>query len=200
MPRHNEARSYSGGRPPNWNRQGSRKTMKKTRQLHLWIGLVTSIFILMQAVTGLLMSEPWLIGMSGGEGGRPAMTAGTNAGAAQGFGQQPAGSASGAQSADTSAAQPSAATANTSTDAQGTAGGRTVMQQPGQGPDQGGSSSAMRIIKGLHEGKIGGTNIKWLIDLTAVGMMILTVTGISLSIKALRAQAKGRRKRAELAR
>src|SRR3954463_7086002 len=38
--------------------------MKKTRQAHLWIGLICSIFILMESITGLLMNEPWLIGQS----------------------------------------------------------------------------------------------------------------------------------------
>jgi uncharacterized iron-regulated membrane protein len=36
--------------------------MKRIRQAHLWIGLITSIFLLMEAVTGLLLAEPWLIG------------------------------------------------------------------------------------------------------------------------------------------
>ncbi|STO36655.1 Uncharacterised protein [[Flavobacterium] thermophilum] len=36
--------------------------MRKMRNLHLWIGLISSIFLLVEAVTGLLLSEPWLIG------------------------------------------------------------------------------------------------------------------------------------------
>ena len=36
--------------------------MIKNRQLHLWVGLLASILILIEAVTGLIMSEPWLIG------------------------------------------------------------------------------------------------------------------------------------------
>lgn len=36
--------------------------VKRIRQAHLWIGLITSIFLLVEAVTGLLLAEPWLIG------------------------------------------------------------------------------------------------------------------------------------------
>ncbi len=38
--------------------------MRKMRNLHLWIGLISSIFLLVEAVTGLLLSEPWLIGQT----------------------------------------------------------------------------------------------------------------------------------------
>jgi hypothetical protein len=38
--------------------------MKKTRTAHLWIGLISSIFIFMESLTGLIMNEPWLIGQS----------------------------------------------------------------------------------------------------------------------------------------
>ncbi|MFL6556883.1 MAG: hypothetical protein ACJ8MO_12270 [Bacillus sp. (in: firmicutes)] len=38
--------------------------MKNTRKAHLWIGLICSIFILIESVTGLLMNEPWLIGQT----------------------------------------------------------------------------------------------------------------------------------------
>lgn len=36
--------------------------MNRWRQLHLWIGLLTSFLILIEAITGLFMIEPWLIG------------------------------------------------------------------------------------------------------------------------------------------
>lgn len=41
----------------------------------------------------------------------------------------------------------------------------------------------------------GNTNVKWLVDLAAISMIFLTITGIILSIKTLRAQGKQRRKR-----
>jgi hypothetical protein len=65
----------------------------------------------------------------------------------------------------------------------------------GPGPGQGEANSVAGIIKGLHEGKIGNTNVKWLIDLTAIGMIFLTITGIILSIKTLRAQSISKKKR-----
>lgn len=52
------------------------------------------------------------------------------------------------------------------------------------------------IIRGLHEGRIGTTNIKWLIDLVAIALMALTGTGIYLSIKVLSAERK-RKNRSE---
>ena len=48
----------------------------------------------------------------------------------------------------------------------------------------------MNVIRGLHEGRIGNTNIKWVIDLVAIAMMFLTGTGIYLSINILRSKKK----------
>ncbi len=44
--------------------------------------------------------------------------------------------------------------------------------QQSQKRDEGGSS-LMGIIRGLHEGHIGNVNMKWVMDLTAIGMIIL---------------------------
>lgn len=38
--------------------------MKKTRRAHLWIGLIASVFIFIDALSGLILNEPWLIGQS----------------------------------------------------------------------------------------------------------------------------------------
>jgi hypothetical protein len=38
--------------------------MKKTKRAHLWIGLIASILILAESITGLLMNETWLIGQT----------------------------------------------------------------------------------------------------------------------------------------
>jgi hypothetical protein len=54
----------------------------------------------------------------------------------------------------------------------------------------------MNIIRGLHEGRIGNTDVKWLIDLTAIAMMFLTGSGIYLSLKVLGSERK-RKKRQE---
>ncbi|WP_462413131.1 PepSY-associated TM helix domain-containing protein [Neobacillus sp. Marseille-QA0830] len=177
--------------------------MKSARKVHLWIGLICSIFIFMESLTGLLMNEPWLIGQA---------TA-TERGNFQ-PGQMP-----GQQGTTTNSTQSSGQTqgnANNQTNGQtngqtggqmggqmnGKFGGNGQFPSGGRGTGfsggEGSSQSFMGIIRGLHEGRIGTTNIKWLIDLTAVAMMILTGTGIYLSIRVLGAESK--RKKARLAR
>jgi hypothetical protein len=73
-------------------------------------------------------------------------------------------------------------------------GGQTgnSIGRPQQGQQ---GSSFVGFIHGLHEGRIGSTNVKWLADVAAVGLMILTLTGISLSIQTLRAQNRSRKRR-----
>jgi hypothetical protein len=142
--------------------------MKRTRQLHLWIGLICSVFILFESITGLLLSEKWLIG-AGETDMRPP----------------------GAISQSTNSMNPPAA------GDQGAAGARQGNRPAlnGPGPGQDGANSLTGIIKGLHEGKIGNTNVKWLVDIAAISMIFLTITGIFLSIKTLRAQGIQRKKR-----
>ncbi|WP_216627915.1 PepSY-associated TM helix domain-containing protein [Paenibacillus germinis] len=145
--------------------------MKRTRQLHLWIGLICSVFILIQSITGLLLSEKWLTGSTETEMRPP-----------------------GAMSQASNSMTPSAA------GDQGTAGAmqgnRPALNGPGPGQD--GANSLTGFIKGLHEGKIGNTNVKWLVDIAAISMIFLTITGIILSIKTLRAQDISRKKRRAL--
>ncbi|WP_251551505.1 PepSY-associated TM helix domain-containing protein [Neobacillus muris] len=175
--------------------------MKSTRKVHLWIGLICSIFIFLESLTGLIMNEPWLIGQQ-----------------TQTFerGNFQPGQFQGRQGITNDSAQNSGQTegqANGSTDGQtnGQMNGQTRGQfgMNGQFPaggergagftgEEGSSQSLMGIIRELHEGRIGTTNIKWLIDLVAVAMMILTGTGIYLSIKILGAERK--RKKAGLER
>jgi hypothetical protein len=50
------------------------------------------------------------------------------------------------------------------------------------------------IIKGLHVGRLGNMDITWAIDAAAISIIFLTVSGIYLSIKILRADKK-RKKR-----
>lgn len=149
--------------------------MKKTRQLHLWIGLICSVFILLESITGLLLSEKGLLGLGGEMGGRPQAAAGMNV---------------------TSTKSSNSAASNVQTVSEGAA---TAPQ--GDRPQQfgGGNNSFLGIVKGLHEGRIGQTDVKWLIDLTAIGMIVLTVTGITLSIKTLRAQRIQRKRRSVVA-
>jgi hypothetical protein len=48
--------------------------------------------------------------------------------------------------------------------------------------------NVFKLAKGLHQGRLGEWNIKWLIDLAAIGMIILTLTGIYIAIPLLRAR------------
>jgi hypothetical protein len=128
--------------------------MKKTRQLHLWIGLLCSILILIESITGLLLSERWLMGMDGEHEKRVHQT-------------MPMGGAEGST--------------------------ESTMELR-NAPPQGGSS-LIGIVRQLHEGRIGGVDLKWLADVSAIAMIILTVTGITLSVKTLRAQSIQRQKR-----
>jgi hypothetical protein len=156
--------------------------MKKTRQLHLWIGLICSVFILIESITGLLLSERSLLGSGGMEMRSPQAisqntTDGSNAPTA----------VSGDHASDITAP---AGTVDQSQAAPSQGNGQAF-----KGGAEGGANSLLGIIKGLHEGRIGSTNVKWLVDLTAIGMIFLTVTGITLSIKTLRGQSVRRKKR-----
>jgi hypothetical protein len=148
--------------------------MKKIRQLHLWIGLICSVFILIESITGLLLSEQSLLGSGGDMKGRPTQAA-----------------------AGLNAPMKGDRTSSADQNASGAAPQGSRPQFGGDGAiRQGGDTSLMGIIKGLHEGKIGTTNVRWLIDLTAIGMIVLTLTGITMSIKTLRAQSIQRKRRA----
>lgn len=118
------------------------------RKLHLWVGLVLAVVLLVEAVTGLILAEPWLVGQEAP--------------------QMPPGSA-----------QPSGLR-----DGQGQAPPRE-----GAKPATGG---AFGMAKGLHQGKVGSLDLSWVIDLSAIGLVILVVSGVYLAIPILRAQS-GRR-------
>lgn len=172
--------------------------MKKLRRAHLWIGLIASIFIFMEALTGLLMNEPWLIGQSTIESGSGNFQAG-QMNRFQGM--------------------------QGSTDTTGQAGGQTQGQVGGQRQGQNGfngngqfqgrqrfggngnftpgmrggmSQGILGTIRNLHQGRIGNTDVKWLIDLIALAMMFLTGTGVFLSIKVLSAESKRKKQEENL--
>jgi hypothetical protein len=91
--------------------------------------MICSLFLLMESVSGLLMSEPWLIG------------------------------------------------------------GKTDRGQIDLNFNAGDLSSS--------SGNVGGTNPRILVDLTTIGIMILTLTGIIMSVLALRARRKSRKRNCE---
>lgn len=165
--------------------------MKKTRRAHLWIGLIASVFIFIEAFSGLLLNEPWLIGQSQMEMGRGNFQPGQfppgfqgNGNVGQGNGQ------SDGQSTDQGQSQWHRG-GNGDGQFQGRRGFGGNGNFPAGFKSEGmGQGSALSIIRGLHEGRIGTTNIKWLVDLVALAMMFLTGTGIYLSIKVLGAERK----------
>ena len=117
---------------------------RKTRNIHLWIGLITSIIILMEAVTGLMLAHPSLMGM---QSKAPIMEKGER-------------------------------------QSEGTAPDFEGSRKPEAG------NSLMGVVKGLHAGKLGNLNIQWVIDLSAISMIVLTISGIYLSVRILRGQKK----------
>jgi len=165
--------------------------MKKTRKAHLWIGLICSIFILIESVTGLLMNEPWLIGQTQVEGNRVNFQPGQfNQGTMQ-------------KGTTTNSSQTAGQTqGQNGANADGQTGSNATNQFPGR-PGIGGlggegsTGSITSIIRGLHEGKIGTTNVKWLVDLVAIAMIFLTGSGIFLSMKVLKADKKRKSRKAD---
>lgn len=124
--------------------------MKKLRRLHLWIGLFCSVIILLEAVTGLLLLNPGLLGASEAEGPPVRQEV------AQAGGQE-------------------ASIEN------------EAVTRPGREfPPAAHGFSVLRVIKQLHSGHIGGTDLSGLLSVGAVAVIILTVTGIVLTIKVLK--------------
>jgi hypothetical protein len=183
--------------------------MKNTRKAHLWIGLIASIFIFMESITGLLMNEPWLIGQTSMEGGKGNFQSGqmnqnqfnngqTNQGQTMQGMTQNSGQTAG-QTQGQNGNQNQKFNGNGQFQGHGNFGGNgnfpagMTMNREGMG-----QTSAMGIIRGLHEGRIGNTDIKWLIDLVALAMIALTGTGIYLSIKVLGAEAKRKKRQSDM--
>jgi len=154
--------------------------MKKTRKAHLWIGLICSVFILIESITGLLMNEPWLIGQTQMEGNKGNFQSGQfNRGAMQ----QGATTDSSQAAGQTPGQTPGQAGTNVPSQFQGRPEARGIEGEAGTG-------SITSIIRGLHEGKIGTINVKWLVDLVAIALIFLTISGIYLSLKILSADKK----------
>jgi len=178
--------------------EGSTNKMKKMRRAHLWIGLIASILIFMESITGLLMNEPWLIGQSQVEGERGNFQQGQiNRGQ---VGQRQAGQGITPDYGQTSGQDYSKTQGDTGSNEngqfQGPPGFSGNSNFAGR-RDGMGQGSLLSTIRGLHEGRIGNTNVKWLIDLTALAMIILTGSGIYLSIKVLRSESKRKKRQNE---
>lgn len=166
--------------------------MKKTRKLHLWIGLISSVFILIQSVTGLLISEPWLVGGSSrGEMPRTEMN-GSISGAAAG--NSGTGSSGDTQAPASSSSDSAVSNDNSSTADQGQQGQQFPNGQGFPGGGEQGEGGIVGFAKKLHEGMIYGNSYKIIVDLTAASLIFMTLTGICLSIRVLKGQSKQRRR------
>jgi len=168
--------------------------MKKLRRAHLWIGLVASIFIFVESLTGLLMNEPWLVGQSQAVSGRANFQPGQ-------FYQGQNGQGNSTGQGQASGQFQGQGTTNGNGQFQGQGGAKGAGQFQGSGGFRrnanftgiGRNASSQGIlgtIRNLHDGRIGNTNVKWLLDLVAIAMMVLTATGVYLSINVLRAESK----------
>ncbi|KGK89276.1 hypothetical protein DP73_10770 [Desulfosporosinus sp. HMP52] len=146
---------------------------RKMRNLHLWIGLITSIIILMEAVTGLMLAHPSLVGMQ------------SRAPIAERTSQI---NSSGSSSIAT--LDQNESSINQSLNSQEEMQSELTAQKSKGLGKQGSGNGLMGVIKGLHAGKVGNLNIQWLIDLSAISMIVLTISGIYLSVKILRVQRK----------
>ena len=166
---------------------------KKMRNLHLWIGLITSVLILVESITGLMLSNPQLMGMQ-------AKSAIMERGSQSAPLTNQSSTFTEGQTSVTSNTQSSASSDTRTSDMQSSALQSSASQvgRPtrGSGPNGevaakgGADNSLMGIVKGLHAGRLGNLDIKWLIDLSAISMIVLTVTGIYLSVKILRTKKK----------
>jgi hypothetical protein len=106
------------------------------RKVHLWVGLVLAVVLVVEAVTGLILSEPALFGVQKSPGRPPGLVQ------QQGHGLQRAGDA---------------------------------------------SEGVYSLAKGLHQGRVGDLDLKLVIDLSGVGLALLTVTGVYMEAVCLRA-------------
>lgn len=128
--------------------------MNIARKIHLWLGIILSLILFVEAATGLILSEPRIIGIE--KQGRAPHTINSPL--------------------ENSSKQ------------------EVKKISPNNKPAEQGMN-AFAIAKQLHQGKLGDLNAKWLIDLSAIGLIILIITGIYIAIPLLRAskQRYGRR-------
>lgn len=174
----------------------------KNRQLHLWIGLLTSILVLVESVTGLLLAEPWLMG----ETSRPQMEQGMQF--QRGRSDFPDAATNNATNEATNE-ETNNATDNATDNETGNPRDNAAFSQSGDqrpsfdrvGPGRNfpggeGRNGLMGFVRNLHAGRIGTTDVSFVASITAVALIILTITGIVLSLRVLVAQSKSKQKTA----
>ncbi|HBW35732.1 PepSY-associated TM helix domain-containing protein [Desulfosporosinus sp. BICA1-9] len=166
---------------------------RKLRNLHLWIGLITSIIILLEAVTGLMLAHPSLMGM---QSKVPVMEKNSQFTSSWNQSMTIAGQGMTTANQSTSIANQSTTSQNTETSNTQNSSLQGERQSERAAPNSEGSkkpeagNSLMGVVKGLHAGKLGNLNIQWVIDISAISMIILTISGIYLSVRILRGQKK----------
>lgn len=121
------------------------------RKIHLWIGLILSVVILLEAVTGLILAEPWIIGQAKNQ--RLEVI-------------------------------PHRIDKNQFPETNNSAPLKNAL--PHESRSTQADFSAIGLAKSLHQGRYDGWNFKWLIDVSAVGLILLTVTGIYISVPLIR--------------
>jgi uncharacterized iron-regulated membrane protein len=162
--------------------------MKKTRNVHLWIGLIASIFLFIEAGTGLLLTERWLMG---GSSHHSHQQHSGHAGHITMIDAVKKASETGAfDLKDVGVVMNHGMYVVKLNDAKGT----TVTIAPDGTVVSKEANKFASIVRGLHVGQVGNVNIKWMLDIASVSILILTGTGIYLSMKILRAQSKKKRK------
>jgi len=121
-------------------------TYQTARKIHLCVGLILAIVLIIEAATGLILAEPWIVGQ-----GKPQIPIGDS------------------QNIEQKKSMP-----------------RSIAES-GK-PVQSGFN-AFGFAKGLHQGKVSGFDLTWVVDLSAIGLIILVLTGVYLSIPFLRTRS-----------
>ncbi|OOE06388.1 hypothetical protein BO219_00970 [Anoxybacillus kestanbolensis] len=183
--------------------------MKKTRNLHLWIGLICSVFLLLEAVTGLLLTERWLMGMGGHSHGSHEHAHGDGGGHSHGSHEHAHGDGGGhSQLNMIDAVKKASESGAFSMDEVGVVmnhgmymvrlndkDGTLVTIAPDGTVVKKEVNKFASFVRAIHVGNLGVWN-RLMIDVAAISIIILTGTGIYLSAKILRAQAKTKQRKA----
>lgn len=167
--------------------------MKRTRKLHLWIGLITSLLLFLEVGSGLLLTERWLMSGSSHTSTSNEHTAHSGVETSKKLSMTDAikkASETGAFNLDQiSVVMNHGAYMVVLNDAK-----RTTITISPDGSIIGKESNAFAaFVRGLHVGQIGEVNIKWVLDIVSISLLFLTGSGIYLSLKIIRAKKRSKK-------
>lgn len=167
--------------------------MKRTRKLHLWIGLITSFLLFLEVGSGLLLTERWLMSGSSHTSTSNEHTVHSGVETSKKLSMTDAikkASETGAFNLDQiSVVMNHGAYMVVLNDAK-----RTTITISPDGRIIGKESNAFAaFVRGLHVGKIGEVNIKWVLDIVSISLLFLTGSGIYLSLKIIRAKKRSKK-------